>query len=73
MAFATQTHTANRGLKTDLSAAVYALVNRIADYRAYRRTVSELSELSALELADLGLSRSGIRAAAYEAVYGQRA
>ena len=38
--------------------------------REYRKTVSELSSLSGRELADLGLNRSSIRAAAYEAVYG---
>ncbi|WP_438991275.1 DUF1127 domain-containing protein [Lentibacter sp.] len=38
--------------------------------RQYRQTVSELSGLSGRELADLGLNRSSIHAAAYEAVYG---
>jgi uncharacterized protein YjiS (DUF1127 family) len=38
--------------------------------REYRKTVSELSRLSGRELADLGLNRSSIHAAAYEAVYG---
>ncbi|RED12014.1 hypothetical protein POI8812_03113 [Pontivivens insulae] len=38
--------------------------------RMYNRTVSELNALSSNELNDLGLSRAGIRAAAYEAVYG---
>ena len=73
MAFATETRTAHGGLKTDLSAAIYALMNRMADYRAYRRTVAELSELGALELADLGLTRATIRATAHEAVYGKHA
>ncbi len=41
-------------------------------YRLYRRTLDELSGLSNRELADLGLSRSGIRAIAYDAAYGQR-
>ncbi len=38
--------------------------------RQYRKTVSELSALSSHELADLGLTRSAIRATAYMAVYG---
>ncbi len=38
--------------------------------RQYRKTVSELSALTSAELADLGLSRSSIRATAYMAVYG---
>lgn len=58
-----------------------ALLERLADTFAqladahakrvmYRRTVSELSELSNRELADLGLSRPGIRAVAWETTYG---
>lgn len=73
MAFANVTRSADRGLNIEISAAVYALINRIADYRAYRRTVAELSVLGGSELADLGLNRSSIHAAAYEAVYGKRA
>jgi uncharacterized protein YjiS (DUF1127 family) len=42
----------------------------VALKRQYRQTVSELSGLSGRELADLGLNRSSIHAAAYEAVYG---
>ncbi|MEO3416410.1 DUF1127 domain-containing protein [Roseovarius sp. CAU 1744] len=73
MAFATEKHGATSALQIEISAAVYALMTRIADYRAYRRTVAELSKLGNNELADLGLSRSGIIAAASEAVYGTRA
>ncbi len=36
----------------------------------FRKTVSELRGLSRLELADLGMSYGGIRAAAHKAVYG---
>ena len=43
---------------------------RFAQYRVYRKTLSELGELSNRELADLGLSRSGIRGKAIEVVYG---
>ncbi|WP_298805458.1 DUF1127 domain-containing protein [uncultured Lentibacter sp.] len=45
-------------------------VETVALKRQYRQTVSELSSLSGRELADLGLNRSSIHAAAYEAVYG---
>lgn len=72
MAFATHTRTATGGLKLDLSAAIYALINRVRDYRAYHRTIGELSALSTKELADLGLNRSSIESTAYEAVYGTR-
>lgn len=40
-------------------------------WRIYRRTMAELRGLSARDLADLGLHRSGIRAAALQAVYGK--
>ena len=70
MAFASQTRTATGSLKLDLSAAVYTLFSRAADYRAYRRTVTELSRLTSRELADLGLNRSTIRSTARAAVYG---
>ena len=46
------------------------LMTRFQQYRLYRQTVNELRSLSGRELADLGLSRSVIRATAYEAVYG---
>ena len=70
MAFATETRSATSDLALDLSASIYALMTRIADYRAYRRTVAELSDLNTRELTDLGLNRASIHAAAYEAVYG---
>ena len=40
-----------------------------AKRRMYRRTLRELESLTARELADLGLARGSLRAAAYEAVY----
>ena len=70
MAFATDTRSSTAALKLDLSAAVYALMQRVVDYRAYRQTVNALSDLTNSELADLGLNRSTIRAAAIKAVYG---
>ncbi|MGX0975552.1 uncharacterized protein YjiS (DUF1127 family) [Roseovarius sp. MBR-51] len=59
-------------LGEDLSAAVYAAMQRIANYRTYRRTVNELSQLSTHDLADLGLHRSEILRVAHETVYGHR-
>ncbi|WP_118136308.1 DUF1127 domain-containing protein [Oceanicella sp. SM1341] len=41
-----------------------------AKWRLFRKTLSELASLPDGLLADLGLSRAGIRAAAYSAVYG---
>ena len=71
MAFATNTTRATRGLSEDFSAIIYALLQRAASYRAYRRTVRELSVLGTVELADLGMHRSEIRRVASEAVYGK--
>jgi uncharacterized protein YjiS (DUF1127 family) len=40
-------------------------------WRHYRRTLSELQDLSVREMDDLGLNRSNLRQAAFEAVYGK--
>lgn len=40
------------------------------DYRLYRATVNELSQLSDRDLADLGISRYDIVAIGRESVYG---
>lgn len=42
-----------------------------SQWKLYRRTVSELSELSSRELNDLGLNRSTIHATAYDVVYNK--
>lgn len=41
----------------------------LADYRAYREVYDELDSLSDRELADIGLSRHGIRDVARDAVH----
>ncbi len=71
MAFANNPNHASHGLHTDFSAAVYTAMQSVSNYRAYRRTVSELSKLGRTELADLGLHRSEIRRVATEVVYGK--
>ncbi len=48
-----------------------ALVARVQNYRTYRRTLTELSALSARELDDLGLNRSMLQSIAFEATYGR--
>lgn len=48
-----------------------ALREGLQRYRVFTRTRRELNELSSRELADLGLSRSGITRAALEAAYGK--
>jgi uncharacterized protein YjiS (DUF1127 family) len=45
------------------------LSTRLANYRIYRATLSELSALSDQELNDVGLSRGMIRDVALAAVY----
>lgn len=42
----------------------------LADYRLYRATVAELSQLSDRDLSDLGIHRSMVRTIARQAVYG---
>lgn len=42
-------------------------------WRAYSVTYNELARLSNIELYDLGLNRSDIKSAAYEATYGKEA
>ena len=46
------------------------LTARWARWRLYRRTIIELSELNDMDLADIGMSRAGIRSVAWHAVYG---
>jgi len=71
MANATQTRTAQPGLALEVSAFVHHAMQRLADFRAYRSTVTELSKLDNRTLADLGIARTGIRSAARYAVYGK--
>jgi len=59
-------------LGEDLSAWLYRAIRRVDDYRLYRRSVGEMSDLSMRELADLGLHRSEIKRVAYQTIYGQR-
>lgn len=60
-------------ISEELRRIINAAMRRIADYRAYRRTIRELSHLSAHDLADLGLHYSEIERVAHESVYGARA
>ncbi|TDL81968.1 DUF1127 domain-containing protein [Palleronia sediminis] len=56
---------------TGLAGMFAGLRARIAARRIYVDTVRELSRLSNRELADLGLHRSAIEAAARDAAYGR--
>ena len=68
MAFLTDTmHTP---IATRITAVIATLMTDFANYRSYRKTVSELQKLTGRELDDLGINRSSITASAREAVYG---
>ncbi|KPP85391.1 MAG: putative conserved small protein [Rhodobacteraceae bacterium HLUCCO07] len=72
MAFAGNTQAAPHHGLAGLAVHVEALVERFNLYRHYRRTLAELGGLNARDLAEIGLCRSNIRSAAYEAVYGSQ-
>ncbi|RBW61062.1 DUF1127 domain-containing protein [Ruegeria sp. A3M17] len=67
MAVATHNTTLKGAPATSLASLIQATKTRFAQYRIYRQTVNELSELSNRELADLGLQRSMIRRLAQQA------
>ncbi|KAF0675444.1 DUF1127 domain-containing protein [Profundibacterium mesophilum] len=67
MAYMNTTRTAGNSFFDGFGTISTDLSRRWARYRMFRRTVSELSELSNRELADLGLHRSSIRAIAADA------
>lgn len=69
MAILTETHATPRPNR--ILSIFNSVIQGVADYRAYRKTVFELSALSDRDLADLGLNRSGIKASAREAVYNE--
>ncbi|SOH92896.1 Uncharacterized conserved protein YjiS, DUF1127 family [Monaibacterium marinum] len=72
MAFVTATDIRNENtIVARISAFVAEQAAAFADYRLYRRTVNELSELSSAELSDLGMSRASIVSVAYASVYGE--
>lgn len=70
MTYYNNTRSPASGLAIEISAAVHHMVQAFNDYMDYRATIRALSQLDDASLADFGLSRSGIRAAAREAVYG---
>ncbi len=67
MAAATHQTALKSAPATGLASLIEAAKTRFVRYRVYRQTVTELSELSNRELADLGLHRSMIRRLAMQA------
>lgn len=63
------TSIARAGLVQRLGHMIAAWKQSYAEYRVYRKTLSELQALTDRELADLGLSRSEIRRVSYHAAY----
>ncbi len=72
MAFAGNTQSAPLHGLAGLATHAEALVERLDRYRLYRRTLAELAGMDARDLAEIGLCRSNIRSAAFEAVYGSQ-
>lgn len=70
MAYATEIHAAEGDITHRIAATLKSAGMRFANYRVYRKTVSELSALSSRELDDLGISRSMIKRISLEAAYG---
>lgn len=70
MAIAIEIHNVESGLGEKFSSALHNLKARYIQSRVYRTTLSELSNLTDRDLADLGIHRSAIKSIAYEAAYG---
>ncbi|MGR3491592.1 MAG: DUF1127 domain-containing protein [Shimia sp.] len=69
MAYAPTT-TATPGLFARVGDVLKGQMTQYETFRAYRNTLQELRTLNDRELADLGLSRAGLKAAAYASTYG---
>lgn len=73
MAFVSSNRTTTLSLGNRLAEIWQQAAEAYANWRLYRRTLSELQALSSRDLADLGLNRSMLRRAALEAAYGKAA
>lgn len=69
MAFLTDTFSVQGNIGDKIAAFWAHAMEARAKRAVYTQTVSELSNLSARELADLGIHRSMIRRIAYESAY----
>lgn len=70
MTFATFHRSNDHAIGLQFSADLFHLIQRVEDYRNYRRTLAALRSLSSLQLADMGLTPRDIKPAARAAVYG---
>lgn len=71
MAYVSSNRTASTSVVARLSEIAKDAAEAYTAWRMYRRTLSELQDLSARELDDLGLNPSTLRQAAFEAAYGK--
>jgi uncharacterized protein YjiS (DUF1127 family) len=71
MAYVSSNRTASTSVGPRLAEMFKQASEAYTAWRHYRRTLSELQDLSVRELDDLGLNRSNLRQAAFEAVYGK--
>ena len=72
MAFATDTRSVTATLGERISMVRAAMADRYAKYQVFRTTVSELSNLSDRDLADLGIHRTEIGEIARNAANGAK-
>ncbi|MCK0093935.1 DUF1127 domain-containing protein [Yoonia sp. F2084L] len=71
MTYNTDTGFAGFSLGQRFAAFRADMADRAAKRKTYRTTLAELEVLSSRDLADLGITRSAIKAIAYEAAYGK--
>jgi uncharacterized protein YjiS (DUF1127 family) len=71
MAYVSSNRTASTSVAPRLAEMMKQASEAYTAWRLYRRTLNELQGLSVREMADLGLNRSNLRQAAFEAVYGK--
>ena len=69
MAYSNAVRSREFGILDRLTVTKSTIAERIARYRTFRRTCTELDSLSDRELADLGVRRFDIRRLAYEAAH----
>ena len=71
MTVLTETFSAAPSLRDRFAALRTAMADAAAKRRVYRDTLHELENLTARELADMGIAPMAIRDIAYEAAYGK--
>ena len=71
MAYTTQDRSIALSLIERISAFRARISEAAAQRKVYRTTLNELQNLSARDLADLGINRGMIHSIAYEAAYGK--